>query len=185
MQGLGGTNSGLNRGASMSGNRANGSLDELPIKFMGNTGPWTCAQSGQYLVVMQCAGAPGNSGSSQYGGGGALVGAYKHFNFGDSLSWTRDVLTFPDGSTMGQSAPSTGTPGSGGVAYGGDFMANGTPSVGTTAGQSGVYGPFEASALPSSAAPIRAPGPGGGGSGLATTIQTLGPQLVTVVRIGD
>lgn len=181
MQGLGGLAPGLNRGASMSGNRASDAGSAFPIVFTqdgyGNNGgakittSYSPSRSGRYQFIGWGAGAY-NSGTPG-GGGGALVVRTKRLAAGESVgiqigscyngaSNSDTVFTFPDGvsSTAGGGAYNGTTAG---TASGGDINVNGT-----NAGAAASYG-----ALVGGQANHQTPG--GGFTGGRATVIYLGP----------
>lgn len=164
MQGLGGLAPGLNRGATMSGNKALGFTDPSPTKYdklaVINISPptldtFTAAAAGLYQFA--AIGAGGLVVSATSGGGGALGIITKRLRrgdvvaiqlgcaAGDSLAKNDTILMFPDGSVATAGGGKNGNNGSqGGVATGFDVNVQGSPGGAgvPVGGVSGAFGPF-------------------------------------------
>lgn len=150
MQGLGGKASALSAAAGMSGNRPTAaSADPFPVKVAAsNAGSWVCDRSGMYLIAFQGAGRPWYYGDEEEeadprgGGGGAIAIKRKRIVAGDTISWTGNVVTFPDGVTIGQTLPGEGWQGA--VAFGGDVNVGGGNGTGinNSGGQAASHPPF-------------------------------------------
>lgn len=132
MQGLGGSAPGLNRGATMSGNKASvGFTDPNPIKCsrgLGVASPYAIPNTGLYLFCWQGAGGAGNDGADGHGGTGSLALARVRLNQGNVVTFTANSVTFPGGRVMTAQSGNGAAgddPGANGVATGGDINING------------------------------------------------------------
>lgn len=184
MQGLGGLAPGLNRGATMSGNKAGGIADLNPVKLMRVGSPsatatfnFTATTGGLYQIVIDGPGASASGGT----GGGAGAKCVKTvrlrkdeviaFSLGQPDT-THTTATLPDGAVM-TARGSTFTSGVGGTATGGDINLPGGNASGGTGGANPSYAGYFGGAANHT--------PGGGSS---TSLGNLGASMATVVYVG-
>lgn len=154
MQGLGGLAPGLNRGATMSGNKHAESSPYATALSFGQTS-WTSPASRRYLITAIGAGGGCNSGGSSGGGGGGGLqktvylpkGAVLVIDVGVGLASDDNgedtTVTLPDGTILTAGGGISGaTTGAGGTATGGDLNVTGNPKSGVNGGDGPTVGDF-------------------------------------------
>lgn len=198
MQGLGGLAPGLKRGATMSGNKNDGSaLPSMPSVKFDKLGAIGTATQPTYIFAAPVAGiyeflAIGGGGilaDSTSAGGGSLGIIRKYLTRGASVSMllgngyddtvNNTVITFPDGSTATAGGGKDKIHGSGGgVATGFDIsVPGGNGGSGVPAGgAAGAYGDLGGGAHP-------APGHGSSNNGTGVAGYPM-PGRVTITYVG-
>lgn len=183
MQGLGGLAPGLNRGATMSGNKSgtnDGSYGVVLMRTAGGTtvsDTFTVPSAGLYRTAIYGAGAVGPSAG---GGAGGLAIRTLRLLKDEVLPYTiapnddtgtASTITFRDGVVMTANSP-TGATGAG--ATGGDINLTGANGSGATGGAAPSYG-----GLVGGGAGLTP----GGGSNHPTSIP--GSGMIVITKIGD
>lgn len=184
MQGLGGLASGLNRGATMSGNKGGTDSGTHGVKLLRTAGltavsaTFTVPSAGRYQVALY--GAGGAAGASG-GGAGGLAVYETRLQKDEQLPYTiapwddagtpstitlRDGVMTANSSTTGVGAGATGP-------VGGVYLTGGS-GVGATPGAAPSYGGFVGGAV-SGAAP---------GAGAAPS-QLPGAGMIIITKIAD
>lgn len=198
MQGLGGLAPGLNRGATMSGNKAGGLADVNPVKLL-RVGKSTADVSisflaeipGLYQFALYSNG--GNGSPNLGGGGGSLAIKTKRLRKSEVATIllaynAASTVTFDDGSVLtagrgGNTNPGVSV-GAGGVATGGDVNLSGTSGSASGAAYLGGSAPSYLGFVGGQSADTPVLGnatPGGGGTGFAQQAGCPGQIIVTYV----
>jgi hypothetical protein len=151
MQGLGGTNSGLNRGATMSGNKPNTGTPYFTALSPGQTS-WTAPASRWYRLT--AIGGGGMAAVSNGGGGGGAAQKLVYIPKGTTLviavgqgganidAGTATTVTLPDGTVLTGGGGAYGTTGAGGTASGGDINVTGNAKSTINGGDGPTIGDF-------------------------------------------